>query len=81
MTPGEQKIRSMADRLVSTLNTLMPSDKADAIVGEVAAELYEVLGITGEIVVKSTSFVHGGFGKNGKKAMIVTKDYEFKETK
>lgn len=78
MNPGEQKIKEMADRLISTLDTLMPSDQADGIVRDVALEMYAVLGIKGKLVQTSSGFIHGGFGKNGKKSMIPLATYEFK---
>lgn len=71
------EIQSMADRLISTLTTTMPSDKADAIVMDVAKELYcNVLGIEGEIVATTTGFMHGSFG-NGKRAIHLA-EYKFK---
>lgn len=79
MSPNGQKIKEMADRLTSTLDTLMPSEQADLIVRVVATELYQlVLGIEGEIVQKSSGFAHGGWGKNGKKTAITIATYEFK---
>jgi hypothetical protein len=69
----------MADRLISTLDTLMPSEKADAIVRDVALELYnDVLGVRGTLVPESTGIAHGGWGKNGKKTAIAIATYKFK---
>lgn len=71
----------MADRLISTLDSLMPSERADAIVRDVAEELYrDVLGIPGSIVVdreQPTGILHGGFGPNGKRAAMTMAKYKF----
>lgn len=76
-------VKEMADKLISTLDTLMPSDQADAIVRDVAEELYnDVLGIKGKIVVDPTAptgMIHGAFGKNGKKDMKVMAKYRFEK--
>lgn len=76
MSANRRQIKDMADRLISTLDTLMPSEKADAVVRDVATELYtDVLGVQGEIVVdqgQTTGIVHGPFGK-GKRAMAIAK--------
>jgi hypothetical protein len=76
---SRKQIKDMADRLISTLDTLMPSEKADAIVRDVAEELYrEVLGVEGSIVVdqaKATGYMHGNFGK-GKRALPIA-SYKF----
>jgi hypothetical protein len=77
----KKTVKDMADRLISTLDTLMPSDKADAIVRDVAEELYrDILGIPGKIVVDSsqaTGIMHGGFGKNGKKAALPIAKFKY----
>lgn len=74
-------VKDMADRLISTLDSLMPSERADAIVRDVAEELYrDVLGIQGSIVVdreQPTGIMHGGFGPNGKKAALPIAKYKF----
>lgn len=82
---AEEKIaltKSMADRLISTLDVSMPSATADLIVRTVAMELYHlVLGIDGKIVQKTSGIAHGSWGKNGKKTAIQIATYEFKEIK
>lgn len=76
-------IKDMADRLISTLDSLMPSEQADAIVRDVAEELYrDVLGVQGSIVVDrshATGIMHGGFGKNGKRGALPIAKYKFEE--
>lgn len=76
-----KQIKDMADRLISTLDSLMPSERADAIVRDVAEELYrDVLGIDGRIVVdrdQPTGFIHGGFGPNGKRTGAPLAKYKF----
>lgn len=61
---SKQQVKDMADRLISTLDSLMPSEKADAIVRDVAEELYhELLGVDGKIVVdksQPTGHLHAG---------------------
>lgn len=61
---NKQQVKDMSDRLISTLDTLMPSDKADAIVRDVAESLYrDILGIDGQIVVdksQATGHLHAG---------------------
>lgn len=78
---SKKTVKDMADRLISTLDSLMPSDKADAIVRDVAEELYrDLLGIEGSIVVdksQATGYMHGGFGKNGKKGMLPIAKFKF----
>lgn len=78
---SRKQIKELADRLISTLDTMMPSDKADAIVRDVAEELYrEVLGVPGRIVVdqeQPTGIMHGGLGKNGKKAALPIAKYKY----
>lgn len=77
----KNSVKDMADRLVSTLDTLMSSDKADAIVRDVVEEMYrDLLGIEGSIVVdksQATGYMHGGFGKNGKKGMLPIAKFKF----
>jgi len=74
-------VKDMADRLISTLDGSMPSERADAIVRDVAEQLYnDVLGIPGSIVVdrdQPTAIVHGGFGQNGKRAAMTLAKYKF----
>lgn len=76
-----KQVKEMADRLISTLDSLMPSEQADAIVRDVAEELYrDVLGIDGNIVIdrdQPTGIIHGGFGKNGKKSAMGIAKYKF----
>jgi hypothetical protein len=78
---SKQSVKDMADRLISTLDSLMPSEQADAIVRDVAEELYrDVLGIQGSIVVdrnQPTGIMHGGFGPNGKRAAAPIAKYKF----
>lgn len=78
---NKQQVKDMADRLISTLDSLMPSEKADAIVRDVAEELYrDLLGIEGSIVVdksQPTGIIHGGFGKNGKKTALSLAKFKF----
>lgn len=75
--------KELADRLISTLDTAMSSDKADAIVRDVAEEIYnDVLGIKGHIVPDTDEpfgIAHGGFGKNGKRGAKIIAKYKFKE--
>lgn len=75
----------MADRLVSTLDSAMSSEQADAIVRDVAEELYnDVLNIKGKIVIDRDAPVgiaHGGFGKNGKRAAMTIAKYKFEVQK
>lgn len=79
--PSRKQIQEMADRLISTLDSLMPSERADAIVRDVAEELYrDVLGIEGNIVIdrsQPSGIMHGGFGPNGKKAALPIAKYKF----
>lgn len=73
---SKQQVKAMADRLISTLDSLMPSEQADAIVRDVAEELYrDVLGIDGQIVVdnsQATGFLHTG-GRGGRKMTPIAK--------
>lgn len=75
----------MADRLISTLDSFMPSEKADAIVRDVAEELYhDVLGIQGSIVVdttQATGHMHIGGGRGVKKQMLPIAKYKFEAKK
>jgi len=79
--PSRKDVRELADRLISTLDTTMPHAKADAIVRDVAEEIYrDLLGIQGNIVVDTDQpigIMHGGFGKNGKKATLPIAKYKF----
>lgn len=81
MSVTKKQVKNMADRLIGTLDSLMPSERADAIVRDVAEELYnDVLGIAGRIVIdreQPTGIMHGGFGKNGKKAALSIVKYKF----
>lgn len=73
------KIQRMADRLISTLDALMPPEEADVVVRDVATQLYnDVLQTPGKIVANIGGYIHGGFGKNGKKAAITVVNYSFK---
>lgn len=75
----------MADRLIETLDTTMPGEQADAIIRDVAEELYNsVLGIPGKVVVDPTapiSILDGGFGKNGKRAVRMIIKFRFEAKK
>lgn len=66
MSASRKSVKEMADRLISTLDSSMASERADAIVRDVAEELYnEVLGIKGSVVVdrsQPTGLAHGSFG-------------------
>lgn len=77
----DPRIKELADRLISTLDTMMDSEKADAIVRDVATELYNFdLGIKGKIVVdtsQATGLMHGGFGRNGRRAVQPIAKYKF----
>lgn len=77
-------VKDMADRLISTLDSSMSGPRADAIVRDVAEQLYtEVLGIKGHIVVdreQPTGIVHGGFGPNGKRAAMQIAKYKFERS-
>lgn len=81
MSATKRSIKDMADRLITTLDSLMPSERADAIVRDVAEELYrDLLGIEGSIVVdrdQPTGIMHGGFGPNGKRAAAPIAKYKF----
>ena len=69
---SRKEVKDLADRLITTLSGTMPSEKADAIVFDVATALYhDVLGIDGEIVAKNKAIACGSFG-----AMNLS-DYEF----
>lgn len=76
-----RQVADMADRLISTLDSLMPSEKADAIVRDVAEELYhEVLGIKGKIVVDTaqmTGHMHVGGSRGVKKQLLPIAKYKF----
>lgn len=76
---SKKSIKELADRLISTLDSLMPSEKADAIVRDAAEELYnDVLGVPGKIIVDTAQPVghmHGSFGK-GKRHLPIAK-YKF----
>jgi hypothetical protein len=76
-----KQVKDMADRLISTLDSLMPSEKADAIVRDVAEELYtSLLGIPGHIVVdesQAMGHMHIGSGKGRKKQMLPIAKYKF----
>lgn len=81
MPASTRQVADMAERLISTLDSSMPSDQADAIVRDVAEELYnDVLGIPGNIVVDRSAPVgiaHGGFGRNGKRGAVTIAKYKF----
>jgi hypothetical protein len=76
-----KQVKDMADRLISTLDSLMPSEKADAIVRDVAEELYtSLLCIPGHVVVdesKPMGHMHVGGGKGRKKQMLPIAKYKF----
>lgn len=76
-----RSIKAIADRLISTLDTTMPTEQADAIVRDCAEELYtDLLQIKGKVVVDPTApigTVHGGFGPNGKKAVLPIVKFRF----
>lgn len=81
MSATTKQVKDMADRLISTLDSMMPSEKADAIVRDVAQELYnDVLGIKGKIVVdnnQATGFMHLGGGGGRKKQMVPIAKFKF----
>lgn len=85
MSASRRQIKDMADRLISTMSTSMPSEKADAIVADVATELYrDVLDVDGRIEAKVKGYAHGSFGKdaNGKRIRgMALADYEFVATR
>lgn len=74
-------VQELADRLITTLDSLMPSEKADAIVRDVATELYtDVLGVPGDIVVDTsqpTGHMHIGGARGVKKQMLPLAKYKF----
>lgn len=76
MPASRKSVKDMADRLISSLDTMMPSEQADAIVRDVAEELYnDVLEIKGNVVVDPaapTGTMHGNFGK-GKRVLPIAK--------
>jgi predicted DNA-binding protein with PD1-like motif len=78
---NKQQVKDMADRLISTLDSLMPSERADAIVRDVAEELYrEVLGIPGSIVVdrnQPSGHMHIGGARGVKKQILPLAKYKF----
>lgn len=82
---SKKDVKDMADRLISTLDSLMPSERADAIVRDVAEQLYtDVIGVPGHIVIdrdQPTGIVHGGFGRNGKRAAMTIAKYKFEAIK
>jgi hypothetical protein len=79
MSATRKSVKDMADRLISTLDSMMPSERADAIVRDVAEELYnDVLDVKGRVVIDRdapTGIAHGSFG-NGRRAMPIAK-YKF----
>lgn len=81
MAATKKSVKDMADRLISTLSSTMESGKADAIVRDVAEELYrELVGIPGKIVVdksKPTGHVHVGGGRGVKKQMLPIAEYKY----
>jgi hypothetical protein len=78
---SKKDVQELADRLITTLDSLMPSEKADAIVRDVAESLYrDVLGVPGQIVrddSKPVGMMHGGFGKNGKRGVLSIASYKY----
>jgi hypothetical protein len=85
MTATRRDVKELADRLIESLDTLMPSEQADAIVADVASSLYnDVLGIKGKVVVDPTapiSIIHGRFGPNGEKSTIAAVKFRFEAKK
>lgn len=83
MTATKRDIKDMADRLISTLDTMLSSEQADAIVRDVAEELYvNVLGVKGKIVVdptQPTGHMHGNFGKGKRMLPIARFRFEVKK--
>lgn len=72
-----RSIKDLADRLILTLSSTMSNENADAIVRDVAEEIYsDLLETPGKIVPKSQAIVHGSFG-DGRRAMVLA-EYEFK---
>lgn len=60
---SRKEVQELADRLISTLSGTMPSEKADAIVHDVATALYNnVLGIPGSIQAETKGIACGSFG-------------------
>lgn len=84
MSATRKTVQAMADRLISTLDSLMPSETADAIVRDVATELYrDVLGVAGEIVMdtsQATGHIHTG-GNGKKRQYLPIAKYRFERTK
>ena len=82
MSSTPERVRSMADRLISTLDQAMESERADAIVRDVAEEIYhDILGMEGSVVIdtdKPVTRMHGGFGSNGKRGVLTLVSYRFK---
>lgn len=81
MSATKKSVKDMADRLISTLDSFMPSEKADAIVRDVAQELYnDVLGVPGKITVdqtQATGHMHIGGGRGRKKQILPIAKYKF----
>ena len=81
MPATTRQVADMANRLISTLDSSMPSEQADAIVRDVAEELYnDVIGVPGSVVVDRDAPVgiaHGGFGPNGKRGAMTIAKYKF----
>lgn len=81
MTATKKSIKELADRLISTLDSMMDNDRADAIVRDVAEELYnDVLGIKGHIVVDRTQpsgHMHIGGSRGVKKHVATIAKYKF----
>lgn len=75
------EVKELADKLISTLSSTMPSDKADAIVRDVAESLYkDLLGVDGRIVIdssKPTGHMHIGGSRGVKKQMLPIAEYKF----
>lgn len=75
-----KSVKELADKLISTLSTSMPGEQADAIVRDVAEELYnDVLNIPGKIVPTMQGIAHGSFGKGQRAIMIAEYKFEPKE--
>ena len=76
-----KQVKNMADRLISTLASGMEPERADAIVRDVAIELYrDVLGIPGSIVVDTSQpsgYVHVGGMRGVKKTVVPFASFKF----
>lgn len=79
---NRKQVQEMADRLISTLNGSIDNEKADAIVRDVAEELYrDVLGLPGQVVIdtdKPYARAHIGGTRGVKKQAVMIAEYTYR---